>query len=81
MTSKQKTVTDPRQPSIGYVMDLIRDIVDWIDIISARLTTHEQHVQCLMAKEQAERNHPAHGKALRPLIRTLTYSGLAQRWP
>ena len=46
IASKQKGVTDPRQTSIGNVMDLIRDIVKCIDNISAGLTTHEQCVQC-----------------------------------
>ena len=59
MASKQKRVTDPRQLSIGHVMDLIRDIVEWLEIISASLAIHEQRVQCWMAEEKAEWNHPA----------------------
>ena len=54
MAPKQKKVDDPRQNSIRNVMDLISNVVDLINIISARLTIHEHHVQCLMAEEKAE---------------------------
>ena len=69
--SKQERVTDPRQPSIEHVSLVYC-------IISARLTTHKQCVQCWMAEEKAERNHTVHGKALWPPRQD---PHLAKAWP
>ena len=48
MAQKQKKVFEPNQPSL-------RDAMDLINIISARLPIHKQCVLFVMAKKKAER--------------------------
>ena len=69
MTSKEKNVSHPRQPSL-------RDVMNLLNSINARLTIQEQRVQHLMAEEKVEREtklpNPALTRATTGSSRDLT---------